>query len=115
MRITGLLVLLLFFLIIFAAPAASYAQTAATNVAAAGASDDASTTFDRALRELARRDGTQIERDGVCYTMRTYVMAREEKDSDVTRPVRVTRCLPSSKLEFKSAIQPGENVRPPQR
>jgi hypothetical protein len=114
MRITGLLVLLLFFLIVFAAPAASYAQTAATNVAAA-ASDDASTTLDRALRELARRDGTQIERDGVCYTMRTYVMAREEKDSDVTRMVRMTRCMPANKLEFKSAVQPVENVRPPQR
>jgi len=105
MRITGLLVLLLFFLIIFAAPAASYAQTAAPSVAAPAASDDASTTFDRALRELARRDGTQLERDGVCYTMRTYVMAREERDSDVTRMVRMTRCLPATRLEFKSAVE----------
>jgi hypothetical protein len=112
MRITGLLILLLFFLIVFASPAASYAQTASTNTpnpsvnSAKPAADDASIAFDRALRELARRGGTQIERDGVCYTMRTYVMAREEKDSDVTRMVRMTRCMPASKVEFKSAVQP---------
>jgi uncharacterized protein YijF (DUF1287 family) len=121
MRITGLLILLLFFLFIFAAPAASYAQTASTNAASTAANsakpatgDDASIAFDRALRELARRDGTQIERDGVCYTMRTYVMAREEKDSDVTRMVRMTRCMPATKLEFRSAVQPvrdSENSR----
>jgi hypothetical protein len=113
MRITGLLILLLFFLIVFAAPAASYAQAASTNAANAtanstkpSASDDTSIAFDRTLRELARRDGVQLERDGVCYTMRTYVMAREEKDSDVTRMVRMTRCLPATKLEFKSAVEP---------
>jgi hypothetical protein len=112
MRITGLLVLLLILIFFFAAPAASYAQTTSTNVTAAAGnsakpaeSDDASIAFDRALRNLARGDGTQLERDGVCYTMRTYVMAREEKDSDVTRMVRMTRCLPATKLEFKSAVE----------
>jgi hypothetical protein len=106
MRITGLLILLLFILIFFAAPAASYAQSPSTSAAKPAANADGSIAFDRSLRELARRDGTQIERDGVCYTMRTYVMAREEKDSDVTYPVRITRCMPDSKLEFKSAVAP---------
>jgi len=107
MRITGLLALLLFILIFFfAAPAASYAQTTSGNSVQPAASSDASLSFDRTLREMARRDGVQLERDGVCYTMRTYVMAREEKDSDVTRMVRVTRCMPATKLEFKSAVAP---------
>ncbi len=107
MRITGLLILLLFLVIFFAAPAASYAQNSSVGASKSAASADTSIAFDRALRDFARRDGMQIERNGVCYTMRTYVMAREEKDSDVTYPVRVTRCMPDSKLEFKSAVAPG--------
>lgn len=107
MRITGLLALLLFILILFfAAPAASYAQTASASASKPATDEAASIPWDRALRDFTRGDGTQIERDGVCYTMRTYVMAREERDSDVTRMVRVTRCLPATKLEFKSAVQP---------
>ena len=103
MRITGLLVLLLFILIFFAAPAASYAQSASADQTLAKSDDSAS--FDRTLRGFLRGDGT-LERDGVCYTMRTYKVAREDKESDVTRPVRVTRCMPSWKLEFKSAVSP---------
>jgi len=105
MRITGLLILLLFILIFFAASAASYAQSSSASLAPANSAG--SMAFDRALlREFARRDSMQIERDGVCFTMRTYVMAREDKDSDVTYPVRVTRCMPDSRLEFKSAVAP---------
>ena len=106
MRITGLLILLLFILIFFAAPAASYAQSSSITAAKPAANAETSLAFDRALRDFTRGDGTQLERNGVCYTMRTYVMAREEKDSDVTYPVRVTRCMPDSKLEFKSAVAP---------
>ena len=107
MRITGLLALLLFLLIVFAAPAASYSQTVSASAGNPASDEAASISWNRALRDLARGDGTEIERDGVCYTMRTYVMAREEKDSDVTRMVRMTRCLPATKLEFKSAVAPG--------
>jgi hypothetical protein len=106
MRITGLLVLLLFILIFFAAPAASYAQNATADQTAASAP----ATFDRALRDVERGDSVQLERDGVCFTMRTYKVAREDKGSDVTYPVRVTRCLPSSKMEFKSAVAPVRRV-----
>ena len=105
MRITGLLVVLLLIVIFFlAAPAASYAQTADSASAPPSAADRVD--FDRTIRNFMRGDGTQLERDGVCYTMRTYVVAREDKNSDVTRPVRVTRCLPATKLEFKSAVSP---------
>jgi hypothetical protein len=106
MRITGLLVFLLLVLIFFfVAPAASSAQTANSASAAPSAADRVD--FDRTvLRNFIRGDGAQLERDGVCYTMRTYKVAREDKDSDVTRPVRVTRCLPATKLEFKSAVAP---------
>jgi hypothetical protein len=106
MRITGLLVvLLLILLLFFVAPAASYAQTLNSAKAAPSAADRVD--FDRAvLRNFMRGDGAQLERDGICYTMRTYVVVREDKDSDVERPLRVTRCLPATKLEFKSAVAP---------
>jgi hypothetical protein len=104
MRITGLLILLFLVLIFFAAPAASYAQGANADPVVARSSD--SVPFEGSLRGLVRGDGVQLERDGVCYTMRTYKVAREDKDSDVTHPVRVTRCMPAWKLEFKSAVAP---------
>ncbi len=120
MRITGLLALLLLILILFfAAPAASFAQSS-PNTSPFSARMTARNVTPENLADLARwaRNGAQFERDGVCYTMRTYVMAREDKDSDATRVVRVTRCLPEWKLEFKSAIAPEpreENAVPTRR
>jgi hypothetical protein len=111
MRLTGLLALLLFILIMFfAAPAASFAQTASPNVAKTFSEESrVLQAMDGTLADMARRDrfGSEFERDGVCYTMRTYVMAREDKDSDATHMVRATRCLPAWKLEFKTAVNPG--------
>ena len=110
MRLTGLLALLLFILIVFfAAPAASVAQTANVIASAKPAlRSEALQAMDGRLPDLARHGlfGSEFERDGVCYTMRTYVMAREDKDSDATRMVRATRCLPAWKLEFKTAVTP---------
>jgi hypothetical protein len=113
MRLTGLLALLLFILIVFfAATAASFAQTApatAKPTAKAGASP----VFDKAFADWDRltRSGSEIERKDVCYTMRTYVMAREDKNSDTTRMIRAARCLPAWKLEFKTAVGTGDPAR----
>jgi hypothetical protein len=129
MRLTGLLALLLFFLIVFfAAPAASYAQTAQAPTMAPDSngplpenvSQPESFQFatdapklDRPLilrQPLMDHGGDMVlrdyERDRMCYTMRTYVMAREDKDSDVTRMARYRKCLPSWKVDLKSAIAP---------
>ncbi len=110
MRITGLLALLLFFLILFfAAPAASFAQAASSDSSAKPADKTEVSRFTAdTVADFGRRAraGSEFERDGVCYTMRTYVMAREDKDSDTTRMVRATRCLPEWKIEFKSAVAP---------
>ena len=106
MRITGLLVvLLLILLFFFAAPAASYAQTA-TSVKCCGPVLTARTHRRARLGTSCAGTAQNSRRTASAYTMRTYVVAREDKDSDVTRPVRVTRCLPATKLEFKSAIAP---------
>ena|SRR5215471_15422651 len=41
--------------------------------------------------------------DDTCYTLRTYVVARDSKNSDSTHPVRSSTCLPGSRLRLKTA------------
>ena len=107
MRITGLLAVLLFVLIVFfAAPAASFAQTATEGIQFQDFNSRSSDAMQKTLKGLADRDVLQLERDGVCYTLRTYVVARDDKDSDSTHMVRATRCLPASRLQFKTATEP---------
>jgi len=116
MRLTGLLAILLFILIVFfAAPAASFAQQAATQDRLPAFSYKSADPYVRAMRDFAARDGLELERDGVCYTLRTYVMARDEWDSDATHVVRATRCLPAWKLQFKTATEPVRPVDPGSR
>ncbi|HMK20936.1 MAG TPA: hypothetical protein VK466_01300 [Terriglobales bacterium] len=110
MRLTGLLAILLFILIVFfAAPAASFAQAAADANRPVVSHDKSLDQLLQAMNDPAGRDSWELERDGVCYTLRTYVVARDEKDSDSTHAVRVTRCLPATRLQFKTATVP---VRP---
>jgi len=116
MRLTGLLAILLFLLIVFfAAPAASHAQMAspqngAQPDAASPPAADASRLLEPAWPSWRLLGPAELERDGVCYTMRTYVMAREERNSDVTRMVRYTTCLPGWRLQYKTAVL--ESVQP---
>ena len=112
MRLTGLLAVLLFILIVFfAAPAASFAQATPGPDHQPALHSKSADEFLKATRDFDARDGLELEHDGVCYTLRTYVMARDERDSDSTHVVRATRCLPAWKLQFKTAT---ESVRPPE-
>ena len=108
MRLTGLLAVLLFIVIVFfAAPAASYGQTsnsvqpAATTPPVTAAKEQPASPQAR----LSRRDVLEEQRDGVCYTMRTYVVARESRDSDVTYPKAYHECLPEWKVQTRSIEQ----------
>jgi hypothetical protein len=115
MRLTGLLAVLLFIVIVFfAAPAASYAQAPADQDRPVFHDKSADESL-QAMRDFAARSGWELERDGVCYTLRTYVMARDEKDSDSTHAVRVTRCLPGNRIQFKTAVAPERPASPPNR
>ena len=110
MRLTGLLAVLLFIVIVFfAAPAASFAQATASPDRPSSFHSKSADEVLKAMREFDARDGLELERDGVCYTLRTYEMARDERDSDSTHMVRATRCLPAWKLQFKTAT---ESVHP---
>jgi hypothetical protein len=129
MRLTGLLAILLFVVIVFfAAPAASCAQTASAPAIKTENADAnpvsilpdkprldrepaAPMSAERPLllaQPLMEHGGDLVLRespdsDGLCYTMRTYVMAREDKTSDSTRLVRQLKCTPARKFGFKSA------------
>jgi len=133
MRLTGLLSILLFLAIVFfAAPAASHAQAAndravkadqdasnpGSNPAEAAKPDSISPVEQRErpivlLQPLLehggdlvlREDSNNLDNDGLCYSMRTYIMAREDKTSDVTHLVRKVKCTPARKFQFKSADQ----------
>jgi|SRR5215469_9998032 len=130
MRLTGLLALLLFVLIVFfAAPAASYAQTA--NPPAVKLNNTESNAPAMVVDKLrSARDGvkeyplvpvqpllehngdlvlreslqdSQLADDFTCLKLRTYIVARDDKTSDVTHPVRKVNCTPARKFSVKSA------------
>lgn len=109
MRLTGLLAVLLFIVIVFfAAPAASYGQTTDSAQPAATTPPVITARAQPALppTRLSRRDVLEEQRDGVCYTMRTYIVARESRDSDVTYPKAYHECLPEWKIQTRSIEQP---------
>lgn len=40
---------------------------------------------------------------GTCYAIRSYVVARDSKDSDSVHPAGYSTCVPSNKVQLKSA------------
>lgn len=53
--------------------------------------------------DLFRTEDLANQRDRVCFTMRTYKVAREHPHSDVTRIVGYTTCPEANwKLQFRS-------------
>jgi hypothetical protein len=41
--------------------------------------------------------------DTTCYSIRSYVVARDSKDSDSTHPAGYSTCLPSNRYQLRSA------------
>jgi hypothetical protein len=42
--------------------------------------------------------------DSICYSIRSYVVARDDKDSDSTHPVGSSTCQPASRYRVKKAL-----------
>ncbi len=40
----------------------------------------------------------------LCYTIRSYVVARDSKDSDSVHPAGYSTCQPASRYRLKSAV-----------
>lgn len=56
--------------------------------------------------DLTYRLFSPIDGQMVCYKMRTYFVAREERHSDSTKPVGYSTCQPSWRFDVKSADEP---------
>ena len=140
MRLTGLLALLLFVLIVFyAAPAASFAQTANTPAVKSDnpESDSMALLPDKvqlvrnrvserplvASQPLLEHNGDLVLRESIqdgqpsddltCLKLRTYIVARDDKTTDATHPVRKVDCTPARKFNFKTADIRGEDKNSP--
>lgn len=108
MRLTTLLLLIIAVLLL-TAPAASFAQNVAppkSNMLFTG--DDAAILRDDGsspqLSEYARdlRKFDTGDSHDTCLTMRTYVVARENRNSDVTHRVRYYECVPAWKFDIRT-------------
>ena len=44
----------------------------------------------------------QLRSDTLCYTMRSYVVARDSKDSDSVHPVGYSTCQPASRYRLRT-------------
>jgi hypothetical protein len=64
-----------------------------------GAVDPRARTF--TFKVAPGGDGS-LEADATCYTMRSYVVARDSKDSDSTHPVSYSTCQPASRYRVKT-------------
>ena len=56
------------------------------------------------LRNLGKWAGVLPER--TCYTMRSYLMTREDQHSDSTRQVGYSVCAPSSTFDVRETVEP---------
>ena len=118
MRIFGLLVFLLGGVISVGAASDPLRQGASLQTAAVSVKPD----FDKAsgivrpdLSGLAASDGADREhrrldsdRDGdvTCYTIESYLVKRQSRDSDVVEPAGHSTCQPASKYGVKKAAEP---------
>ena len=111
MRLSTLLLLTVAVLLL-TAPAASFAQSVpAPKFNTPFTGDDAA---------ILRADGSNLPMSGdsheirtfdtgdshvTCLTMRTYVVARENRNSDVTHHVRYYECVPAWKFDMRKTDQ----------
>ena len=52
-----------------------------------------------------------LESNETCYTMRSYVVEREDPASDAVRPKGYSTCQPSSKFDLRNAVAPVTDAR----
>ncbi len=54
----------------------------------------------------------ELTTDSICYSIRSYVVARDDKGSDSTHPVSSSNCQPASRYHVKKAQpEPGSADR----
>lgn len=110
----GTLLLVIVAILLLTAPAASFAQSSAALVSSA----KAGSSFTGDSGAVIRPDGTPASPENAsewrklnsgsqlsCFTMRTYVVARDTPDSDSTHAAGYHECVPAWKFEMRSSEQ----------
>lgn len=46
-----------------------------------------------------------LQDDSLCYAIRSYVVARDNKDSDSVHPVGYTTCVPASRYQLRTTVE----------
>jgi hypothetical protein len=67
---------------------------------------DFSATGDRSDQDHRRFDSAR-DGDLTCYTIHSYLVKRQSRDSDVTEPVGHSTCQRASKYSVKTVEEPG--------
>ena len=120
MQIPGLVALLFGLASLGAAPASDQSQAASGSVATSVKADSLNNAakampidkFRPANERPHNFDPRNLgsihieeKRDSVCYTMRSYIVARENRDSDSTKLVGYSTCQPSSRYELRITVE----------
>jgi hypothetical protein len=58
----------------------------------------------KVLEARAQHMLTLEQNDSICYTLRTYRVARLSPESDATEPAGYSSCLSSSRIQLKTAV-----------
>jgi len=66
--------------------------------------DDAGQLLSKSLIQQLVAQG-RFEDDTTCYAIRSYVVARDTKDSDATHPTGYSTCQPSTRFRLKSTVE----------
>ena len=109
MKLVGGLIMILFFLVSLAA---------ASDQPGAATQQSSSPTATASLSQMGILPSSSIQNDQnhryvstapdkvTCYDMRTYLVARESRDSDLTRIVGYRNCTSSSKFDVRLSTDP---------
>jgi hypothetical protein len=90
----------------FATDQALLSNDAPVDSSAAAAMDGGASVHRRApRRQFSPGDRDEIARDSnVCLMLRTYIVVREERNSDITRRDGEVICQPAWKFQTRSAV-----------
>jgi hypothetical protein len=104
MSVRRLLVLSLLTLLCVATVAAQSPSDKTHDSSSAASENKKDSPETRALESSSQHILTLEQNDTICYTLRTYRVARLSPESDATKPAGYSSCLRSSRFQLKTAV-----------
>lgn len=104
MSVRRLLVLSLLILLCVATVAAQSPSDKTHDSSSAASEIKKDSPETRALESSSQHILTLEQNDAICYTLRTYRVARLSPESDATKPAGYSSCLRSTRFQLKTAV-----------